>query len=236
MQSIALRPSSLFSTPFGHPEFDQSPERLSLDLGHSASARGCGPRALSLLRPMSSSETARDALETSGELRYPRRPDVSQIVTTTTAGAAFGPALASSLPAIAEAREGSLQHLVSSSGTELSQLRPVNEPLPPRLPPILGGQGTARLPEQSPSAAALLTSPRRETAQTVSHKPSRRTKAHVASACVNCKKKHLGCDSARPCRRCILAGKAVSSTIIPFHLKEGTNINAFPGNLCGCYT
>jgi hypothetical protein len=27
---------------------------------------------------------------------------------------------------------------------------------------------------------------------------------------VNCKKKHLGCDPARPCRRCVLAGKAVS--------------------------
>ena len=38
---------------------------------------------------------------------------------------------------------------------------------------------------------------------------TRRTKAHVASACVNCKQKHLGCDSARPCRRCVLAGKEV---------------------------
>jgi hypothetical protein len=39
---------------------------------------------------------------------------------------------------------------------------------------------------------------------------TRRAKAHVASACVNCKRKHLGCDSARPCRRCVQAGKAVS--------------------------
>lgn len=38
---------------------------------------------------------------------------------------------------------------------------------------------------------------------------TRRAKAHVASACVNCKRKHLGCDSARPCRRCVLSGKAV---------------------------
>lgn len=39
---------------------------------------------------------------------------------------------------------------------------------------------------------------------------TRRAKAHVASACVNCKRKHLGCDSARPCRRCVSAGKEVS--------------------------
>lgn len=38
---------------------------------------------------------------------------------------------------------------------------------------------------------------------------TRRAKAHVASACVNCKRKHLGCDSARPCRRCVVAGKEV---------------------------
>ncbi|PGH34590.1 hypothetical protein GX50_02573 [[Emmonsia] crescens] len=39
---------------------------------------------------------------------------------------------------------------------------------------------------------------------------TRRAKAHVASACVNCKRKHLGCDSARPCRRCVSAGKEES--------------------------
>lgn len=42
---------------------------------------------------------------------------------------------------------------------------------------------------------------------------TRRAKAHVASACVNCKRKHLGCDSARPCRRCVLSGKAVGSLL-----------------------
>lgn len=39
---------------------------------------------------------------------------------------------------------------------------------------------------------------------------TRRAKTHVASACVNCKRKHLGCDSARPCRRCVQAGKQVN--------------------------
>jgi hypothetical protein len=49
------------------------------------------------------------------------------------------------------------------------------------------------------------------TVRTLPPRSTRRAKAHVASACVNCKRKHLGCDSARPCRRCVLSGKAVSS-------------------------
>ncbi|QSS58848.1 C6 transcription factor [Histoplasma capsulatum] len=59
---------------------------------------------------------------------------------------------------------------------------------------------------------------------------TRRAKAHVASACVNCKRKHLGCDSARPCRRCISAGKEESCVDVrhkrrgrpPLKAEEGT--------------
>ena len=40
---------------------------------------------------------------------------------------------------------------------------------------------------------------------------ARRAKAHVPSACVNCKKKHLACETKRPCNRCVLTGKEVSS-------------------------
>ena len=43
----------------------------------------------------------------------------------------------------------------------------------------------------------------------VSPRATRKTKAHVASACVNCKKKHLRCDNTRPCRRCVQSGKEV---------------------------
>lgn len=38
----------------------------------------------------------------------------------------------------------------------------------------------------------------------------RKSKAHVASACVNCKRAHLSCDVQRPCARCVAAGKQVS--------------------------
>ena len=40
---------------------------------------------------------------------------------------------------------------------------------------------------------------------------ARRAKAHVPSACVNCKKKHLACETKRPCNRCTQTGKEVSS-------------------------
>ena len=39
---------------------------------------------------------------------------------------------------------------------------------------------------------------------------ARRAKAHVPSACVNCKKKHLACETKRPCSRCVQTGKEVS--------------------------
>lgn len=40
---------------------------------------------------------------------------------------------------------------------------------------------------------------------------ARRAKAHVPSACVNCKKKHLACETKRPCNRCMQTGKEVRS-------------------------
>ena len=43
---------------------------------------------------------------------------------------------------------------------------------------------------------------------------ARRAKAHVPSACVNCKKKHLACETKRPCNRCVQNGKEVSSASI----------------------
>ena len=40
---------------------------------------------------------------------------------------------------------------------------------------------------------------------------ARRAKAHVPSACVNCKRKHLACETKRPCNRCVQTGKVVST-------------------------
>ena len=42
---------------------------------------------------------------------------------------------------------------------------------------------------------------------------ARRQKAHVPSACVNCKRKHLACETKRPCNRCVQTGKEVISIL-----------------------
>ena len=59
---------------------------------------------------------------------------------------------------------------------------------------------------------------------------ARRAKAHVPSACVNCKKKHLACETKRPCNRCMQTGKEVRN--IPnqnfLHKKSKRN----QGDLC----
>ncbi|KAJ9613395.1 hypothetical protein H2200_003337 [Cladophialophora chaetospira] len=54
----------------------------------------------------------------------------------------------------------------------------------------------------------------------ISPRATRKPKAHVASACVNCKKKHLRCDSSRPCRRCVQSGKEDSCHDVE-HKKRG---------------
>ncbi|OJD38699.1 c6 zinc finger domain containing protein [Diplodia corticola] len=51
-------------------------------------------------------------------------------------------------------------------------------------------------------------------------KTARRNKAHVASACVNCKKAHLSCDVQRPCTRCVTSGKETSCYDVQ-HKKRG---------------
>ncbi|KAF2739963.1 hypothetical protein EJ04DRAFT_261451 [Polyplosphaeria fusca] len=65
-------------------------------------------------------------------------------------------------------------------------------------PPYIGSQGPG--PQAQPTAI-IAPPPSRP------NKPARRTKAHVASACVNCKRAHLSCDVQRPCGRCVASGK-----------------------------
>lgn len=48
----------------------------------------------------------------------------------------------------------------------------------------------------------------------------RKSKAHVASACVNCKRAHLSCDIQRPCARCVASGKQDSCYDVQ-HKKRG---------------
>lgn len=43
----------------------------------------------------------------------------------------------------------------------------------------------------------------------VAARSGRKSRGHVASACINCKKAHLSCDVQRPCSRCVASGKHV---------------------------
>ena len=70
---------------------------------------------------------------------------------------------------------------------------------------------TASLIPHSQSSARAET-PEPTTDQPVNSSPSRggrRSKAHVANACGNCKRAHLSCDVQRPCVRCVATSKAV---------------------------
>ncbi|KAL9039784.1 MAG: hypothetical protein Q9214_004735 [Letrouitia sp. 1 TL-2023] len=49
---------------------------------------------------------------------------------------------------------------------------------------------------------------------------ARRAKAHVPSACVNCKRKHLACETKRPCNRCLQNGKEATCVDVQ-HKKRG---------------
>ncbi|KAL7916034.1 hypothetical protein GGI35DRAFT_473349 [Trichoderma velutinum] len=53
-----------------------------------------------------------------------------------------------------------------------------------------------------------------------SPKSQRKTKGHVASACVPCKKAHLRCDAQRPCSRCLGNGKEDACVDVQ-HKKRG---------------
>ncbi|KAF2145445.1 uncharacterized protein K452DRAFT_283797 [Aplosporella prunicola CBS 121167] len=74
--------------------------------------------------------------------------------------------------------------------------------------PASGRQNLATQPQPS----AYQSQPRQKSA--------RRNKAHVASACVNCKKAHLSCDVQRPCTRCVASGKETTCYDVQ-HKKRG---------------
>lgn len=216
MQSLVLPPSLLTSKfePLRHPHV----ERHLLDRPRSANARRCTPRDLPLPCSMSSSVPA-DTLETPGNDRRRGHPEPPKPVTTTSVtGVSESPCASASVVAPASprartAREPQVNRIVTAPGDEtLRQPFTFNEPFPgSRFPPTFAGQSpsgpsTATFPQAAFGAATA-----GPVSRVLPQKSTRRTKAHVASACVNCKKKHLGCDPARPCRRCVLSGKAVGS-------------------------
>jgi hypothetical protein len=93
------------------------------------------------------------------------------------------------------------------------------------LPPLSGISPTPQLQHQRSTAAsassvsssssvaipgATTSKPANQESPQGSTKTGRKSKAHVASACFNCKRAHLSCDDQRPCARCVASGKQVS--------------------------
>ncbi|KAE8144414.1 hypothetical protein BDV25DRAFT_171576 [Aspergillus avenaceus] len=231
MQSLVLPPSSFITPDFGHNRLDPGPERLSLDLTRSANARRCNPRDLPLPRSMSASIPIEDPLETSGSIRRPGQPEFPHPVTTVEASAPSAPTATSvgvtapvrppRTPPGSTVNEPTFHRVISAPGDEITrQPFPVTDSFSARLPPSLGGPVTSQPPLPTFSQPTFGTSPPGGDSRALPQKPTRRTKAHVASACVNCKKKHLGCDPARPCRRCVLSGKEATCVDVR-HKKRG---------------
>ncbi|KAJ6133827.1 hypothetical protein N7523_000149 [Penicillium sp. IBT 18751x] len=203
MQPLVLHPPSLATAQFGQPRFNSGPERLPLSRPWS-NARGCSPRASVLRQSMSGSPPAELPSVTSGEPK-PSYPLSSPVVVTTGEPASSSTA---AVPTPLVPNEPQLPQLQSRYGEQTAPAY-VGSPRPlPGAPPY--PSSTLESPGTGPATRSLV------------QKSTRRTKAHVASACVNCKKKHLGCDPARPCRRCVLAGKAVKSSCVDVtHKKRG---------------
>jgi len=114
--------------------------------------------------------------------------------------ATFAPAFATSLPS---AQPG----LPPTFTNQPFITAPFAWPQPPgptghiasyRPPPIFHGTSSSSIDAPSSSNEAGL-----------STRGGRRSKTHVASACVNCKRAHLSCDVQRPCTRCVSSGKQV---------------------------
>ncbi|KAL2869209.1 putative C6 transcription factor [Aspergillus lucknowensis] len=231
MQSLVLPPSSFVAPEFGRLRYP-GPELFAFNRPRSANARRCTPRDLPLPSPMSSSVPAQDPLGTLGTVRRPGYPDLPPPVATTATITTAGGTVAST------STTGSILSPVSqdSNPAHVSALHRVGtgtrgetgresftftESIPStRLPPSLTVQtssqaSTATYPQ--PTFGASTAGP---ASRALPQKTTRRTKAHVASACVNCKKKHLGCDPARPCRRCVLSNKEATCVDVT-HKKRG---------------
>lgn len=217
MQSLALPgPTSLLSTPFGRPAEPQE--------GLAALRAKCSPNRPEQLgypsppmsEPHSPSRRSAQSVE-SARLSYPPLLSTSQRSDgvpppppsiydprTVQGHAQQRPLYAGEIH-----HGGQTLHYHPERSSEYSSYGHVPPPPPPP-PSYAYGYTNAGLP---PYAGAQHGGPVVQQAQMIAPPPARptksarRTKAHVASACVNCKKAHLSCDVQRPCGRCVASGK-----------------------------
>jgi hypothetical protein len=70
--------------------------------------------------------------------------------------------------------------------------------------------------QSTPQTASQPSTSASNATPSMSSRGGRKSKAHVASACINCKRAHLSCDVSRPCARCVSAGKQVCHHVHAF--------------------
>lgn len=222
MQSLVLpRPTSLLSTPFGrHVEPEDglakfrskfSPARIEQ---HSYPSPPMSEPHSPSRRPAQTSEAARHSYPPSTsatqrlETGRPLPPPSSSLFDPHSASVVHGNSQQRSLYSSQPPHGG--QPLQYQPGRSTEHHAYSNVAIPQSygyaypgqpMPPYPGAQHGGPMAQQ----AALIAPPASRPS-----KPARRTKAHVASACVNCKKAHLSCDVQRPCGRCVASGKQVS--------------------------
>lgn len=118
------------------------------------------------------------------------------------------PTVSSEQPAplfLSSAQEPLSSPFVERGGDVLAATAPSSSGIQPSGAPTAtfsGGQNVFSVTSTATAGAAAST-----TASTP--KAGRKAKAHVASACMNCKRAHLSCDTQRPCTRCVTSGKQV---------------------------
>ncbi|KAH7385652.1 hypothetical protein BKA66DRAFT_511487 [Pyrenochaeta sp. MPI-SDFR-AT-0127] len=220
MQSLALpRPTSLLSTPFGRPA--EPEDGLAKFRSKFSPAR---PEHQSypsppMSEPHSPPRRPAQTVE-SGRLAYslpvsaPQRPEVG-LSLPPPSSSLYDPRPASSVQLNlqqrplypGEAQHRGQPHHYHQPGRPIEHASYGSVPVPQNygygfpnagVAPYAAAQHSGPMVQQ---AAMIAPPPARPT------KPARRTKAHVASACVNCKKAHLSCDVQRPCGRCVASGK-----------------------------
>lgn len=199
MQSLLL-PAPWFSkSHFGSHRFDIDPGRVSLPLRSPSTVPKSSLGASYLAHPMSGNLSPGTQPESADATQRDRERQTENTGSINTTPSSIPPRLPALIPVEGPSVPQAQAQAPRFLPPEELHFNPTTQ-----APGVPSTVTLSQVISGSPQIHGL------SAARTLPPRSTRRAKAHVASACVNCKRKHLGCDSARPCRRCVLSGKAVS--------------------------
>jgi hypothetical protein len=140
--------------------------------------------------------------------RQPPESSLSTVTSATTATPAAGSVSISFYPAPSVSTAPAYPFTQSYNPPQYGYPAPLpvqtqTWPGPPPPPPFSATYAPPMLSSSVPASVEAAT------ARPSTSRPPRRSKTHVASACVNCKRAHLSCDVQRPCGRCVTSNKQV---------------------------